>query len=153
VAGDDDLARAQRTGAKRNEVKRERSAREPGQFVERDRRSRTRDGHKGPRSPATGRAAFVITAGAAGLTVLRKGSKPVRVETPGSNCNSPGGSMRSPRARPRGAGTRPAGTRARQEAKIDPNASFGWWSSALFSSTNALATRAYLMKAPSTANV
>ena len=43
--------------AKRNAV--ERSARASDQFVKRARRSRTRDGHQGPRSPATGRAAFV----------------------------------------------------------------------------------------------
>ena len=65
---------AQRSGAQRR-------ARAAGQFVKRARRSRTRDGHQGPRSPATGRAAFVITAGAAGLAVLREGWKPVRVET------------------------------------------------------------------------
>jgi hypothetical protein len=48
-----------------------RSTRAAGQFVKRDRRSRTRDGHQGPRSPATGGAAVVMNAGAAGLAVLR----------------------------------------------------------------------------------
>jgi hypothetical protein len=84
---------AQRSGAQRR-------ARAAGQFVKRDRRSRTRDGHQGLRSPAAGRAAFVMTAGAAGLAALREGWKPVRVETRS-------GSMRSTTARSREAGTRP----------------------------------------------
>jgi hypothetical protein len=41
-----------------------------------------RDGHRGPRSPATGRAAVVMNAGAAGHIELREGWKPVRVEMP-----------------------------------------------------------------------
>ena len=61
--------RSKRSEAQRSEA--QRRARAAGQFVKRDRRSRTRDGHRGPRSPATGWAAFVITAGAAGLAVLR----------------------------------------------------------------------------------
>ena len=84
---------AQRSGAQRR-------ARAVGQFVKRDRRSRTRDGHQGPRSPAAGRAAFVSIAGAAGLAVLREGRKPGRGETRS-------GSVRSTTARPRSAGTRP----------------------------------------------
>ena len=103
----DDLARAQRT--KRSEAQRseaQRRARAAGQFVKRARRSRTRDGHQGLRSPATGRAAVVMTVGAAGLAVLREGWKPVRGETPGQTA-SPGGSMRSTTARPRVAGPRP----------------------------------------------
>jgi hypothetical protein len=89
-------SKAQRSGAQRR-------ARAAGQFVKRDRRSRTRDGHQGPRPPAMGRAAFVMTAGTAGLTVLREGWKPVRVKTRS-------GSMRSTTARPRAAGRRPART-------------------------------------------
>ena len=42
---------------------------------------RDRDGRQGPRSPATGKGRLVITAGAAGLAVLREGWKPVRGET------------------------------------------------------------------------
>lgn len=43
----------------------QRRARAAGQFVERARRSRSRDGHQGPRSPAPGRAALLILVGAA----------------------------------------------------------------------------------------
>jgi hypothetical protein len=70
------LARSKRSEAQRSGA--QRCARAAGQFVKRDRRSRTRDGHQGPRSPAAGRAAFDITAGSAGHAVLRQGWKPVQ---------------------------------------------------------------------------
>jgi hypothetical protein len=63
-----------RSAQERNAVKR--GARAAGQVVKRAVVRATREGHQGPRSPATGRAALVMTAGAAGLAELREGLKP-----------------------------------------------------------------------------
>lgn len=93
------VARSTRSEAQRRECS---VALAAGQFVERGRRSRTRDGHQDPRSPVTGRAAFDMAAGAAGLSVLLKGLMPVGIETRS-------GSMRSTTARSPALGTRPGG--------------------------------------------
>ncbi len=94
----DDRARAQQT--KCSGVREQRASSSSGR-AERMAVAYPRRPSASPRSPATGRAAFVITAGAAGQTASREGWKPGRVETRR-------GSMRSTTAWHRAAGTRPA---------------------------------------------
>lgn len=65
----DDLARAQQT--KRSAVREQRASSSSRPVVR-----AAREGQQGLRSPATGRAAFDITAGTAGLIALRKGWMP-----------------------------------------------------------------------------
>ena len=86
---------AKRNAVQRSAVREQRASSSSGRVVRAHARRTS-----APATPATGRAAVVMTAGTAGLTELREGWKPE-----GSRRDS--GSMRSTTAWPRAAGTRP----------------------------------------------
>ena len=95
----------ERSARERNAV--ERSARASGQFVtrasEEDGVHAQREGHREPAVLGHGKGRRRATVGAGGLTVLRKGWRPVRGETKGHVPVWPGGSTRCATARPRAA--------------------------------------------------